>query len=302
MFEKLKSNPHIAYLLLGIGIFCIGFSAIFVKFANVPGPVSAFYRMVFSGIVIVPYWIFFARKRGDRKTIMLVTAGALFFSVDLALWNTSLIMISAPVSTLLANSAPIWVGIGTMIFFKQKLGWKFWIGLLITFTGITQLVGWEAIQQLSVGTGELLAVTAGVFYSGYLLIAQKTRQKTDTVTFMSVTIITCFISLLLFNIISGTELTGFSMKTWVSLAGLGIVTHLFGWLCITYALGHIKAAPVSVTLHGQSLMTALLAMPLLDEYMTVPQITGGLLVLTGIYIVNERKRIKKIPDSSSPAE
>ncbi len=40
------------YGALALGILCIGFSAIFVKWANVPGTVSALYRVVIATVVL----------------------------------------------------------------------------------------------------------------------------------------------------------------------------------------------------------------------------------------------------------
>ena len=43
-----------AYVALGFGVLCIGLSAIFVKLAGVPGPVSAFYRVFFAVVLLTP--------------------------------------------------------------------------------------------------------------------------------------------------------------------------------------------------------------------------------------------------------
>jgi drug/metabolite transporter (DMT)-like permease len=72
--------------------------------------------------------------------------------------------------------------------------------------------------------------------------------------------------------------------------GLALITHVGGWLAINYALGHIRASIVSVTLLAQPVMTALLSIPLLGEDLFPLQIVGGVLVLSGIYIVNRYGR------------
>jgi drug/metabolite transporter (DMT)-like permease len=66
---------------------------------------------------------------------------------------------------------------------------------------------------------------------------------------------------------------------------MGLVSQLGGWLGINYALGHLRAAPVSVCLLAQVIVTALVAMPLLGEYLRANQVVGGILVLAGIYFV-----------------
>ena len=92
--------------------------------------------------------------------------------------------------------------------------------------------------------------------------------------------------LLIFNVLRGFPLTGFPPQTWLSLLALGLITHVGGWLSINYALGHIPASIVSVTLLGQPVLTAIFAIPLLGEALFPLQIIGGILALIGIYIVN----------------
>ena len=62
------ANPNqkkvlLSYVALGIGVVCIGLSAIFVKIAGAPGAVSAFYRALIAGIVIVPWGMLWQVKR-----------------------------------------------------------------------------------------------------------------------------------------------------------------------------------------------------------------------------------------------
>lgn len=134
-----------------------------------------------------------------------------------------------------------------------------------------------------------MALGASVFYAGYLMTTQRIRSRVDTQTFMTFSVIANIIVLFLLNLTMGTKLVGYSGSTWMTLLGLGIISHLCGWLAINYALGHLKAAPVSVTLLGQTIVTTILAIPLLGEYLNIQQILGGIAVLIGIYIVNTRQ-------------
>lgn len=283
-----KNSKIFAYLILAIGIICIGFSAIFVKLANVAGPVSAFYRMLIAGVGVLPIWLIKSKKQISSRDILLVAAGGLFFSLDLALWNSSLLLTSAATSTLLANNAPIWVGLASLIIFREKLSGRFWLGLIIAVAGMSVLIGFKAWATLRFNTGDLLAVGASVFYAAYLLVTQKARVNVDTVSFMVISIFSSVIILLFINLMMGTQLTGYGQETWIALIALGLITHLGGWLCINYALGHLKAAPVSVSLLAQAVVTAIFSIPILGEVLNTYQILGGILVLSGIYLANRR--------------
>jgi drug/metabolite transporter (DMT)-like permease len=62
-------------------------------------------------------------------------------------------------------------------------------------------------------------------------------------------------------------------------------------------MGHLPAARVSVTLLGQSVVTAILGIVFLNELLSFADVTGGLLVLIGIYLVNQRTQPKPSLDA-----
>lgn len=130
-----------AYTALAVGTVCIGWSAIFVKLAGVPGPASAFHRLFFSALVLVPWWLH-ARPAGlDRRAFALAAAGGVFFAFDLALWNAAVLLTSAGRATLLANIAPLWVGLGSVTLFGDRLRLGFWTGMAVALGGVTVIVG-----------------------------------------------------------------------------------------------------------------------------------------------------------------
>lgn len=287
--SKLRKKSVFPYFMLGVGIISIGLSAIFVKNANLPGTVSSFYRFLFALLCIIPIQI----KRGwiniKITNLLLVILGGFFFATDLILWNTSLILIPASTATILANNAPIWVGLGTIIFFKKKLKFQYWLGVVLSVIGIILTIGITNILNLKVNLGVILSIIAGMFYAGYLLITEKERRNIDTFTFMFITVLIGTIYSFLINLISGQHLIGFSFNVWLNLLGLGIISHFIGWIAINYALGYLPASVVSVTLLGQILVTTLLAFFILDEKLQVLQYIGGVILILGIFMANKQK-------------
>jgi drug/metabolite transporter (DMT)-like permease len=287
-----------AYLALTLGVFCIGTSAILVKLASVPGTVSAFYRVLFAGLALSPL------RLSQKKTtwpslqdLRLIGFGGLVFVGDLVIWNTAILLTSAAAATLLANNSPLWVGLGATLIFREKLPLKYWIGLLIALTGMTLIVGGDALRELRFNLGDLLAIGASFFYASYMLITQKARERVDTLTLNLLTMLTCVILLFPINLLFKQSLTGFSGGTWLALIGLGLIPQFIGWLAINYAMGHLPAARVSVTLLGQSVVTAILGIFILNEALSLAVIAGGAMVLLGIYLVNQRTQSSATVDA-----
>jgi drug/metabolite transporter (DMT)-like permease len=269
-------------------VLCIGWSALFVKLAGVPGPVSAFYRFMFPSLVLLPWWLTTRRDCPAWPELRQIFIGGLYIAGDLVLWNTSIMLTTAATATLLGNNAPIWVGLISLLVFGERLGSRYWTGLLLAMAGMLLIAFSHGVSFAPVNVGYPLAVLSSLFFAGYLISTRKLRASIDTLTFMTFSSLASMAILLCITLAMGLPLTGYSLRSWGSLIGLGLISHLLGYLSINYALGHLRASVVSVTLLGQPLVTALLAMPVLGEFLAPWQIAGGCLVLAGIYRVNSR--------------
>ncbi len=291
------SPRYKAYIALAIGALCIAFSAIFTKWAATPGSVSAFYRVaIASAVLAVPYVLSETRRRGTERSSFglpgiafgLTALAGLFFALDLGLWNTSLQFTSAANATLLGNTSTLWVALGATLLFKEALKRRFWAGMATAVIGAAIVMGRDAFEHPDLGWGDLLALGSSLFYAGYLLSTQRARYYMGTLSFMWLASAVATVLLLAYVLVMGQPLTGYSPNQYLALIALALITHVLGWLAINYALGHLPASLTAVTLLLQPVLTALLAVPLLGEGLSLYQVGGGLLVLAGIYIVIRR--------------
>ncbi len=279
-----------AYAALALGVLCIGFSAIFTKWAGVPGPVSGFYRVAIATVVLAGPVLPRARQiagRG-RGILALTMLAGLFFAGDLSLWNTSLLYTSAANATLLGNTSTLWVSLWSLLVLHELLGGPFWLGTALALGGAALIVGPD-LQGLT-GGGDLLAVASSVCYAGYLLTTGRVRRTSGTLEFMWLSSAGAAGVLLIFCLATGLPLAGFRLDQYAALVALALVSHVTGWLAINFALGHLRPALTSVSLLGQPVITALLSVPLLGEGLSWAQVAGGALVLAGIALATRRGR------------
>lgn len=288
-----EKHPNLAaYGALAVGALTLGFSPIFVRWANAPGLVSGFYRMgIASLILLLP---FLREQRNGRQALRgavwpAIWAG-LFFAGDLAAWMNGVMLAGVNNPTLLSNTAPMWVGLGAILFLGEKLKPLFWGGLGLAFAGAGVILGKDLSTAAEIGRGSLFGLLSGAFYGGYFLFMQRARQKLNSLSSFWIAAATSAITLLAASIGFGLPLSGYPQTTYMAFLAMGVVTQAIGYMAITFALGRLPASIVSPTLLLQPVLSAMLAWPLLGETVSAVQAAGGTAVLVGVYLVHRSRR------------
>jgi drug/metabolite transporter (DMT)-like permease len=285
-----RARPLRAYIALSVGVLCISFTAIFTKWAAVPGPVAAAYRMAIATAVLAIPFIRQSRRwtAGARSGVHWGILGGLWFAMNLGLLNSALLLTSAATATLLDNTAPIWVGVGAMLLFGERLRGRYWAGLGLALLGAAVVTGFNPTHGFAMNQGDLLAFVGAVFYAGYLLTTQRARRDLDALSYLWLVAAAAAVVLCVASVALRLPLLGYAPRSYLALLAVGLISQIGGWLLISYALGHVTASAAVVILLAQPVVTGLLSIPLLGEPLTARQVAGGLVVLAGIYLCLRR--------------
>ncbi len=308
MTQNKRSNPRdkilLAYLALGTGILALSLSAMFVRWASAPGPITAFYRIFFSIFLLLPFFVPRVKTSPELKSrsIVFPLLAGIFTACDLGVWTASLSYTTASNATLLGNTAPLWVALGTWLILKQKLTPAFWRGLVFALLGATLIMGTDFLLHPRFSIGDVMAIASGLFYGGYFLCTEKSRIHFDALSHMWIVGIGASIALFVINKALQYPFAGYPTQTWLIFLATAIVSQVIGYMSLAYALGHLPASVVSPTMILQPVVTTLLAIPLLGEIPSIWQGIGGVIALVGIYIVNESHRRDSPVDNRSQIE
>ncbi len=218
----------------------------------------------------------------------------IFFGADIALWHTAIMITPVTNAALLVNTAPIYVGIISFLFFKERISKLFLVSLILSFIGVSLII--LNLQNFDVFLGkylrgDLLSLLAGIFYAGYLVSVRRLSSNLDTFQLMLYSALFGCIPLLALGFFE----TG--IKFPISLQGAGnlllqsTLVQIIGQGLVIYGLSQISAQFTSLILLLQVLTAAILSMFLFNELLLFQQILGGIILIIGIYIagLNERK-------------
>jgi drug/metabolite transporter (DMT)-like permease len=279
-----------AYLALMAGILALLVAPFFVRFAEAPGPVTAFYRMGVA--TLVPFFLRSKPTQPETKARRIYLVPALAgacLAIEQILWATGLKITLVANSALLTNISPLWVALGAWFFFHEKLTGSFWLGLALVLGGIAGVVGSDIFLHAAINTGDSLCILASFFYAGYYLATQRGRQQISTLRYTWLVSLSAGITLLIYLLAAGMSVWDYPLQTYLIFLGAGLITQVIGYLAIGYAMGHLPAAVVTPTLIVQVLLVTILAVPIFGEKLAVYQWLSGLVVLAGIVLVNRSR-------------
>jgi drug/metabolite transporter (DMT)-like permease len=264
-------------------VLAIAFAGIFIRLAQpAPPVVVAFYRMLFAALALGAWQLARGRPLTWRgRGSQLAIAAGVFFGLDHALWQTSIVLTTVATSTLLVNITPLHVGLYTGLVLRQRLHPRFVLGAGVGLFGCGVLLGSPGGGSADF-QGMLLALAASVFYAGYLILIGSARRELDTPSALFWVTASSAVLLAATALVRGDPFSGFPMRSWAAMLGAAGVSQLVGVLGIIWAMRFLPPTFASVALLAQPVCAAGLAWWILAEPLAALQAAGGVAVLAGI--------------------
>ena len=293
--EKPPIHPYIPIL---IGVISVSLSAIFVKLANADAGVIAFYRMLFSVLIMLPWFILKYRheiKKLSKKDWIFSSIAGVFLAFHFILWFESLNYTSIASSTVLVTMQPLFAFLGTYIFFKEKVTLKTLLTGSIAIIG-SVLISWGDFRISGTAFyGDILAIIACALVTGYLLFGQDVRQRLSLVTYTMVVYSISTMTLFTYIIIKGESFGPYPMMNWIWFLLLAIIPNLLGHNLFNWSLKWVSANVISIAILFEPVGAAILAIIVFNEYLTITQIMGGVIVIIGImlFVIDFKKIFTK---------
>jgi drug/metabolite transporter (DMT)-like permease len=283
------------YLVLACGVLIVSTASILIRIAQGEGvpslPIAAL-RLALAALVLTP--LAWARSSNEllrlgRRELCLSLLSGVFLAVHFWSWIASLAYTSVASSTALVTTNPLWVGLASVFIFGERLANVTTAGVVMTLAGSAMIFASDRSSPIAAvyadpTLGNLLALLGAVAASGYLLIGRTLRGRVSLLTYIWLAYGSAALLLLLATAATQQALTGYSRVAYGVMLALALGPQLLGHTAFNWALRHLSATFVAVSILGEPVGSALLALFIFGERFAPLQLAGFALLLAGIYL------------------
>lgn len=276
-----------AYLAIVIGVIAVSLSAILVKLTQSDSGLTAFYRMFFSVLIMLP--VFFLKYKDEvrvlnRKDWIFSSIAGVLLAFHFIFWFESLRFTSIASSTVLVTLQPIFAFLGTYLFFNEKVSVKTFIAGCVAIIG-SIYIGWGDFQVSgSALFGDLLALIACALVTGYLLFGQEVRKRLSLITYTMIVYSVSSITLFFYVLLIIGDFSPAAQSDWFYFLLLAIIPNLLGHTLFNWALKWISTNVISMAILFEPIGATVLAYIIFSEKLMLSQMIGGSVVLIGLLI------------------
>ncbi|PHG67594.1 DMT family transporter [Bacillus toyonensis] len=280
-------SPIFSYFILFFSVFTLSTSAIFVKLADAPAAIIAFYRLLFATVILLPLLLFNKRNRNELKTLSKKQWGfgflsGLFLAAHYVLWFESLQYTSVASSTVIVTLQPLFSMIGGYFLFKERFTKGAVIGCFIAISG-SIVIGWQDFQISGDALyGDILAFMAAGIITAYFFISQHIRKDLSLIPYSVISYgsSACFLGI--FAYMQQQSFIHYATQTWLSFIGLAFIATILGQTIFNWLLKWMSATVISMSILGETIGTCVLAYFILSETITLQQALGISIIFIGL--------------------
>jgi drug/metabolite transporter (DMT)-like permease len=295
--EKARHNTLIAnhnfraYVLLTITTWCWGANTILGKVAV--GEISPMLLVTLRWLSVVILLLIFARKyliedwpilRHHLRFICLM--GTLGFTAFNALFYLAAHSTSAINIGILQGSIPVFVLLGTFLFYHTRISRTQLFGVLATLIGVFTVASGGDVTQLinlSINKGDFYMLVACLFYAGYSIGLSRRPAVSALGIFTSIAMVAFIVSLpLLAFEIKNDTFQAPTITGWVVVALVSILPSFIAQIFFIYGVGLIGPGRAGVFVNLVPVFASIMAVFYLHESFEIYHAVSLSLVLGGI--------------------
>ena len=283
-------------VLLSIGVAAISTAAPLIKLIpEVPSVLVAASRLGFASLILLPLGWRHRHAVGRHQPILVLAAG-LCLALHFVSWIASLRYTSVASSVILVTLTPLLLVPAGYLMWGERLTRRLGLGIGLAIGG-SVCIAWNDFQLSPPQAlyGDLLALGGAVMMAAYLVCGRLVRPSVPLPLYAGLVYASAALFLWAVCLLSPVSILGYAGSAYLILLLLGLGPQLIGHTVVNWALAYLSPTIVAVVLLAEPVGASLLAWLWLGESVSWLQGGGGVLILSGIGLVNVQAQSAAAP-------
>jgi len=276
------------------------FSFIWFKIANETYlPLTIVFIRLVIAVVLLTIFLFLTGgfvkiKKADRKYFFVL---ALFEPFFYFLGESyGLTYVSATVGSVIISTIPVIAALGAWIFYREKLRIINYAGIILSFIGvIIFILNKDGAISFNI-KGLFLLLLAVLSAVGFTLTLNRlvgTYSPVFIVTVQNIIGVALFLPIFLFADLRQFINTPFAAKSFIPIIELSVFASCGAFILFAYSIQKIGVSRANVFTNSIPIFTAVFSFFILGDKLTLQNIAGMAIVITGLFMSQINSRQKK---------
>lgn len=250
----------------------------------------ALLRYLTASAVLVVYALIVRMPLPERRDLpRIALMGFLGFSVYNVALNAGEVGVSAGVASFIVASAPVYMAILAVIFLGERLKALGWVGIALSFTGVTVISVTNA-EGIAFDVRALLVLVAAVAQAVYSVGQKPLLKKYGALRFGTYAIWAGTAFLLVFTPGLLRDIPDATFSATAAVVYMGVLPGALAYLTWSFVLSRLPASVAGSFLYLVPAFAVVIAWVWLGELPHPLAFVGGALIVAGVYVVNTRGR------------
>ncbi|MBN1124366.1 MAG: DMT family transporter [Sedimentisphaerales bacterium] len=271
---------------------------------NRPYSVS-FLRFFIAGIVLTLF-VFIRLNKLPLPSLQEFSAILLLSITGVAGYNICFLKglqtdLPAARASMIVATCPVFIAIGSAVFFNERLNLLKIFGILLSICGATVVISRGDPKSLflgQIGIGELFILGCVLFWTIYSLTGKTLMHSVSPLLLVAYSAVIGAALLFPFALYEGLirDLQSYTIMNWIEIGYLALLGTVIGFVWYYQGVKNIGPTRAGLFINFVPVWGVILSVLILDEMFTWSLLAGGVLVFVGVWLTN--RPIRNVSDAS----
>jgi len=254
--------------------------------AFTPGHIALF-RFLIASVLLAAFTLINRIKLPKLKDIPVIfLLGFLGIAAFHTAQNYGQVTVTAGSAAMIVSSVPIFTAMLATIFLREKLKLWGWLGIFISFLGV-YLIALGEREGVKFAPGVIVLLLAAIIAATFFVLQKPYLTRYSALQLVTYMIWAGTLFLLVFTPGLIDEVTNAPIEATIATIFLGIFPSAVAYVTWSYALSRAPASIVASFLYLQPVLAIIIAWIWLNEIPALIAITGGVVTILGVFLVNK---------------